>query len=130
MLGMTENELSKTAVNAAFKIHSTLGPGLLESAYEACLIYELEGLGLNVKKQVSLPIIYEGITLKVKYRIDILLDDKLIIEIKSVSMLNDVHLAQTLTYLKLTNLRLALLINFNVPKIKDGIKRVINGNLD
>jgi GxxExxY protein len=127
---MTENELSKIVVNAAFKIHVALGPGLLESAYEACLLYELKELGLNVRSQVILPIIYQGIYLDINYRIDILLEDRLIIEIKSVKELHDVHFSQVLTYLKLSNHKLGLLINFNVAKIKDGIKRVINGNLD
>ncbi len=126
---MTEDEIAKIIVQAAYNVHVQLGPGLLESAYEACLVFELNDLGLNVASQVNLPINYRGVYLECGYRIDILVERKVIVEIKSVSELNNVHLAQTLTYLKLTDCKLGLLINFNVTRIKDGIKRVINGYL-
>ena len=123
---MTENELSRIVFDCALKVHQSLGPGLLESAYEVCLYYELRNTGLNVEKQKSLPLIYEEVKLDVGYRIDIIVENKLIIEIKSVEALNDVHFAQLLTYLKLTNCKLGLLINFNVSLIKNGVKRVVN----
>ena len=123
---MTENELSKVVFNCSLKVHQTLGPGLLESAYEECLYYELKKTGLKVEKQKALPLIYEEIELDIGYRLDIILEDKLIIEIKSVEALNNVHFAQLLTYLKLTNCKLGLLVNFNVVLIKNGIKRVVN----
>ena len=123
---MTENELSRIVFDCALKVHQSLGPGLLESAYEECLFYELRKIGLNVEKQKPLPLIYEEVKLDVGYRIDIIVENKLIIEIKSVEALNDVHFAQLLTYLKLTNCKLGLLINFNVSIIKNGVKRVVN----
>lgn len=126
---MTEDEIAKIIVQAAYNVHVQLGPGLLESAYEACLVFELIDFGLKVSSQVSLPLTYRSVNLDCGYRIDILVEDKVIIEVKSVNELNNVHLAQTLTYLKLSNYKLGMLINFNVAKIKDGIKRVINGNL-
>lgn len=125
---MTEDEIATIIVQAAYNVHVQLGPGLLESAYEACLVYELIDLGLNVSSQVSLPLNYR-VHLDCGYRIDILVENKVIIEIKAVNELNNVHLAQTLTYLKLTNCKLGILVNFNVAKVKDGIKRVINGFL-
>ena len=100
---MTENELSGIVFNAALKVHQNLGPGLLESAYEECLFYELKKTGLYVEKQKALPLIYEEVHLECGYRIDILVEDKVVIEIKCVEALNDVHLAQTLTYMKLGN---------------------------
>ncbi len=123
---MTENELSRIVFDCALKVHRGLGPGLLESSYEACLFYELNKLGLNVVKQKALPLVYEEVKLDIGYRIDIIVEDKLILEIKSVDALNDIHFAQLLTYLKLTNCKLGLLINFNVVLIKDGIKRIVN----
>ena len=123
---MTENELSRIVFDCALKVHQSLGPGLLESAYEECLFYELKRIGLSVEKQKPLPLIYEEVKLDVGYRIDIIVENKLIIEIKSVEALNDVHFAQLLTYLKLTNCKLGLLINFNVSLIKNGVKRVVN----
>jgi len=123
---MTENELSKVVFDAALQVHKSLGPGLLESAYEECLSYELRKTGLRVEKQKPLPLLYEEVHMEVGYRVDILLENKLVIEVKSVDVLNDVHLAQTLTYLKLSNCKLGMLINFNVTRIKDGIKRVVN----
>jgi|SRR5690554_4013287 len=126
---MTENEISKIAVDAAYTVHRNLGPGLLESSYEACLGYELKKHNLLVEAQKPLPLIYEDVNLEVGYRIDLMINRKFIIEVKSVENLNDVHLAQILTYLKLSECKLGLLINFNVNLIKDGIKRVINGKL-
>lgn len=123
---MNENELSKLVFDCALKVHKALGPGLLESAYEECLYYELKKSGLEIQKQKALPLIYEEVKLDVGYRIDIIVERKLILEIKSVEALNDIHFAQLLTYLKLTNCKLGLLINFNVLLIKNGIKRVAN----
>ena len=123
---MTENELSKVVFDCALKVHQALGPGLLESAYEECLFHELKKNGLDVQKQKALPLVYEEVKLDVGYRIDIIVENKLIIEVKSVETLNDVHFAQLLTYLKLTNYKLGLLINFNVSLIKNGIKRIVN----
>jgi len=121
-----ENELSKIIVNSALNVHRKLGPGLLESSYEECLCYELKKEGLFIEKQKPLPLIYDEVKLEVGYRIDILVNKKVIIEIKSVEALNDVHLAQILTYLKLSECKLGLLINFNVALLKNGIKRVVN----
>ena len=126
---MTENELSRIVFDCALKVHQSLGPGLLESAYEECLFYELRKIGLNVEKQKPLPLIYEEVKLDVGYRIDIIIEDKFIVEIKAVETLNEVHLAQLLTYLKLTDCKLGLLINFNVKLLKNGVQRVINGIL-
>lgn len=123
---MTENELSRIVFDAALKVHQTLGPGLLESAYEECLYYEIKKSGLFVEKQKSLPLIYEDVKLEIGYRLDIIIENKLILEIKSVESLNEVHFAQLLTYLKLTNCKLGMLMNFNVSLIKNGIKRVVN----
>jgi GxxExxY protein len=123
---MTENELSKVVFDCALKVHQSLGPGLLESAYEECLFYELKKTGLEVQKQKSLPLFYEEVKLEVGYRIDLIVENKIILEIKSVDALNDVHFAQLLTYLKLTNCKLGMLINFNVVLIKNGIKRIVN----
>ncbi|MBC7652677.1 MAG: GxxExxY protein [Deinococcales bacterium] len=126
---MTENELSKIVFDAGLKVHKALEPGLLESAYEECLFFELVNLDLKVEKQKVLPLIYGTARLDVGYRVDILIEDKLIVEIKSVDALNQIHLAQVLTYLKLSGCKLGLLINFNTLLFKDGIKRVINGSL-
>ena len=123
---MTENEISKIIFNCSLKVHKALGPGLLESSYEECLFYELNKSGLNVQKQKALPLIYEEVKLNIGYRIDILVENKVIIEVKSVETLNDIHLAQVLTYLKLSNCKLGMLINFNVTLIKNGIRRVAN----
>jgi GxxExxY protein len=123
---MTENELSKIVFDCALKVHQNLGPGLLESAYEECLFYEIKKTGLQVEKQKPLPLIYEEVKLDIGYRLDIIIENKLILEIKSVDSLNDVHFAQLLTYLKLTDCKLGMLINFNVTLVKNGIKRVVN----
>ena len=126
---VTEDEISKIVFEAALKVHKVLGPGLLESAYEECLFYELKKSNLKVEKQKQLPLVYEEVRLEVGYRIDIIIEDKFIVEIKSVEALNDVHLAQILTYLRLTNCKLGLLINFNVKLLKNGVRRIINGSL-
>ncbi|MGJ7031004.1 GxxExxY protein [Niabella hirudinis] len=121
---MTENELSRIVFDAALKVHRNLGPGLLESAYEACLFYELCKTGLFIRKQDALPLIYEEVRLDAGYRVDLLIENRLIVEVKAVEALNDIHLAQVLTYLKLSGCKLGLLINFNVTLIKNGIKRI------
>jgi len=127
---MTENEIATAVVDAAFKIHKTLGPGLLESVYEAVLDFELQRRGLQVARQVGLPVHYEGVKLELGFRIDLIINHKLIIEVKSVEVLAPVHKKQLLTYLRLTDLHLGLLINFNVERIKNGIQRVVNGLVD
>jgi GxxExxY protein len=116
---------SKVVLNAAFKVHTSLGPGLLESIYETCLAYEIRKSGVLVETQLVLPVVYDGIQLENGLRLDILVEKQLIVEIKAVEQINSLHEAQLLTYLKLTGLRLGLLINFNVPHLKDGIKRLI-----
>lgn len=126
---ITENELSKIVFEAGLNVHKALGPGLLESAYEECLCFELSKTGLLIEKQKGLPLIYEEVKMDVVYRADIIIENKFIVEVKSVEALNDVHLAQVLTYLKLANCKLGFLINFNVLLFKDGVKRVINGSL-
>lgn len=124
---MNENELSKIIVNAAFKVHKELGPGLLENVYTECLLLELIDAGLNVEKEAVLPVFYKNKKIKLGYRLDLWVEKKLIVELKCVDKINPVYQAQILTYLKLTNNKLGLLINFNVPLIKDGIKRIVNG---
>ena len=126
---MIENELSKIVFECGLKVNKALGPGLLESAYEECLYYELVKTGILVEKQKGLPLIYEEIKLDIGYRTDLIIENKLIVEIKSVEALNDIHLAQVLTYLKLSRCKLGLLINFNSVLFKDGVKRIINGTL-
>lgn len=123
---MTENELSKIVIGAAIKVHSELGPGLLESDYKECLYYELVIADLNVVKEKALPLVYHDVRLDCGYRVDLLVENKLILELKSVDALNDIHLAQVLTYLKLSDCKLGLLINFNTALLKHGIKRVVN----
>ncbi len=126
---MTENEIAKIIFEAGLKVHRNLGAGLLESTYEECLLYELTKSGLKVEKQKALPVIYDEVKLEVGYRIDLLVEKKVIIELKSVESLNDLLLAQILTYLKLSHCKLGLLINFNTVLFKDGVKRVVNGYL-
>ncbi len=123
---LTENEIGKIIVDSALSVHKMLGPGLLESTYEATLKYELIESGLFVESQKELPVVYKDVKLDIGYRIDLLVNKKVIIEIKSVECLHDVHLAQVLTYLKLSNCKLGYLINFNVKMLKDGIRRVVN----
>lgn len=126
---MTENELATRVIGLAINIHRELGPGLLENAYEECLYYKIREAGLFVVKQQPMPLVYEGVKLECGYRIDLLVEKKLVVEVKSVDAIHPIHLAQTLTYLRLGDFRLALLINFNVEILKNGIKRVINGKL-
>src|SRR5215208_5918954 len=127
---MTENDIAKGVVDAAFKIHSQLGPGLLESVYEVILVSELEKRGFRVTRQQAIPVVYEQIHLETGFRADVIVEGKVIIEIKSVEALAVVHKKQVLTYLRLANKRLGLLINFNVALIKDGIVRVVNNLQD
>lgn len=126
---MSENELSNYVIGIAIQVHKALGPGLLESAYKECLFFKLVKSGLYVEKERPMPIVFEEVRLDVGYRLDLLVENKLVVELKSVEALNEIHLAQTLTYLKLGNYKLGLLINFNVVKLKDGLRRVINGSL-
>ncbi len=123
---MTENDLATRILGLAIKVHRNLGPGLLESAYQECLYYELVKAETVVEKQKELPLVYEEVKLEYGYRVDLLVEKKVVVEIKSMEALNDVHLAQVLTYLKLSNCRLGLLVNFNVALLKNGIKRVVN----
>ena len=122
---MHENSISRTVIKCALNVHSQLGPGLLESAYKECLNYELIGSGLNVRKEVPRPIVYKDVKLDHGYRMDLLVENKVVIEVKTVESFNEVHLAQMLTYLKLGGFRLGLLLNFHVASLKDGIKRVV-----
>jgi GxxExxY protein len=122
----TENDLATIALDCAFKVHRALGPGLLESAYKECLYYDLKKSGFHIQKEAPLPLVYEEVKLECGYRADIIIENRLIIELKSVDALNDIHFAQTLTYLKLSKAKLGLLINFNVVLLKDGIKRIAN----
>jgi len=123
---MDENELSYKIIGVALKLHSTLGPGLLESVYERALAHDLEEVGLDVKRQFPVDFIYKGISMDAAYKIDLLVNDKVVIEMKSVDVLADVCYLQTLTYLRLANKRLALLINFNERHLKSGIHRIVN----
>ena len=123
---MTENELSYKVIGCAIELHKNLGPGLLESAYEAAFAYDLRQLGFKVETQVAMPLIYKEIKLDVGYRIDLIIDDILLIELKSIEALAPVHYSQTLTYLKLSQIKLGLLINFNTSILKDGIHRMVN----
>lgn len=123
---MNLNELSHHVIGVAIEVHRALGPGLLESSYKACLSYKLNEAGLYVEVEKPVPIVYEKIKLEMGYRLDLLVEKKLVVEIKSVESLNEVHFAQLLTYLKLGNYELGLLINFNCTQLKSGIKRIIN----
>lgn len=122
----TSTECSGHVIDAAIKVHTALGPGLLESAYEACLAHELHTRGLRVQRQLPLPISYMGATIEIGYRLDLLVDRAIIVELKSVAKLLPVHEAQLLSYLKLSGCRVGLLINFHVPRLRDGIKRMVN----
>ena len=126
---MHENEISKIIFDLGLKIHKNLGLGLLESAYEECLFYEISKAGLFVEKQKPMPLIYEEVKLDIGYRMDLLVEKSVVIEVKSCEVLNDVHLAQVLTYLKLSGCRLGLLINFNTNLFKNGYRRILNGNV-
>ncbi len=118
-------DIFKEILDCSFRVHTVLGPGLLESAYEECLFYELKQAGLDVEKQKSLPLIYEKVKLEAGYRVDLMVESRIIVEIKSVETMANIYMAQILTYLRLSGCRLGLLINFNVKHLKDGIKRVI-----
>jgi GxxExxY protein len=120
------NQLSGTIVDAAIRVHSALGPGLLESAYETCLAYELRERSLHVCTQVALPVVYKTIQMDLAYRIDLLVEESVIVELKTVSKLLLIHEAQLLTYLKLSGHRIGLLLNFHVPLMREGIKRMVN----
>lgn len=123
---MTENEISEKIIGCAIQVHKALGPGLLENAYQECLYYELLQAGLSVEKQKPLPLIYKEVKLDAGYRLDLLVENKVIVELKSVEALNDIHIAQVITYLKLSGCKLGLLMNFNVLRLKDGLKRLVN----
>ncbi len=124
---MKINDITQKIIKCAIKVHKTLGPGLLESAYKECLYYELIKNNIVVEKEKALPLIYEDVKLECGYRIDLFVENEVVVEIKSVEGINDIHLAQVLTYLKLADRRIGLLINFNVLMLKAGIKRVVNG---
>jgi GxxExxY protein len=126
---MNDNQITEIIIGCAIKIHRKLGPGLLESAYQECLFYELTKTQLNVVKEKPQPLIYEDVKLNCGYRIDLMVENRIVVEIKAVEFLNDVHLAQTLTYLKLSNCKYGLLLNFNVTRMTDGIKRLVNANI-
>jgi GxxExxY protein len=123
---MTENDISYKVIGAAIEIHKSIGPGLLESAYENALAYDLKELGFNVRQQVPMPFIYKHVKQEVGYRIDLLVNSKVIVEVKAVEAVAPVHYAQLLTYLKLSGIKLGLLINFNSKTLKDNIHRVVN----
>ena len=123
---MTENEISEKIIGCSIEVHKTLGPGLLESAYQECLFYELQKAGLFVEKQKPLPLIYKEVRLDAGYRLDLIVESKVIIEVKSIEVLNDIHTAQVLTYLKVSGCKVGLLINFNVLRLIDGLKRLVN----
>ena len=122
---MIENEISEKIIGCAIEVHKALGPGLLENAYVECLYYELVSLGLKADKQRALPLVYKEVKLDAGYRLDLIVDEKVIVEVKSVEALNDIHTAQILTYLKLSGCKVGLLMNFNALKLKDGLKRYV-----
>ncbi|QKD84919.1 GxxExxY protein [Thermoleptolyngbya sichuanensis A183] len=124
---MELDEISGQVIGAAIAVHRELGPGLLESVYEACLVHELRQRGVQIEQQIPQPVIYKGLQLECGYRLDLLVENRVIVELKAVETLLPIHEAQLLTYLKLRQLRLGLLINFNVPILKHGIKRLLNG---
>jgi len=123
---LKQNEITHKILNAAYKVHSDLGPGLLESAYEHCLVYELRQDGMEVEIQKPLPLVYKEVKLECGYRVDLFVENELIVEIKAADGIHDLHLAQVLTYLKLLNKEIGLILNFNVKSMKNGIKRVIH----
>ena len=123
---MTVNEISNKIIGCAINVHKQLGPGLLESAYQECLMYELQQEKLQVRKEKPMPIVYKDVKLDHGYRIDLLVEEKVVIEIKTVEAFTDVHTAQVLTYLRLGNYKLGLLLNFHVTMLKHGVKRIIN----
>lgn len=123
---MTENEISEKIIGCAIKVHKALGPGLLENSYLECLFYELQIAGLKVEKQKPLPLLYNDVILDIGYRLDLIVEDKVIIEVKAVDYIHDIHIAQVLTYLKISGCKLGLLMNFNVLRLVDGLKRLVN----
>ncbi len=123
---MKEAELTGKIIGLAMEVHTSLGPGLLETAYQECLFYNLKEAGLLVEKEKAMPLAFKEVKLDCGYRIDLLVEDKIVIELKSVECLNDIHVAQTLTYMKLGDYKLGLVINFNEKRLKDGIKRLVN----
>ena len=127
---MELNKITEKIIGCAIEVHKNLGPGLLESSYVACLNYELVNAGLDVKQQLGLPLVYKEIQLELGYRLDLLVDGQVVVEIKSVETLKEVHISQVLTYLKLSKASVGLLMNFNVPKLTDGLKRLISPNVD
>lgn len=124
---LSVNKISGVIVNSAMKVHSVLGPGLLESAYQACLAHELRTRGFTVATEVALPVVYEGQKLDVGYRIDLVVDGQVVVEVKSVDAVHPIHVAQLLSYMRLSGIGLGLLINFNVVRLRDGIKRMVDG---
>ena len=124
---MTENEIGEAVLGAAMKVHSALGPGLLESVYETCLTHELRNQGFDVQRQVALPVEYDGQRIDTGFRLDIVVAEKVVVEVKAVERTAPIHTAQVLTYLKLGGFKLGYLLNFNVVHIRDGIKRLVNG---
>jgi len=125
-----ENQITEKIIGAAIEVHKALGPGLLETAYEECLCYELKHLGLDFKRQLPLPVVYKNVKLDCGYRLDIVVENMIIVELKTVEKLMPIHEAQLLTYLKLTNKTVGLLLNFNVPLLRDGVKRIVNNFKD
>jgi len=124
---VTENEIGEIVIGAAIKVHSAVGPGLLESAYESCLAYELDKRGVRTRKQVIVPLRYEGLTVDNGYRIDLLVEDRVVVELKAVAAILPVHRGQLLSYLRLGGFKLGYLLNFHVPQMRDGIVRMVNG---
>ncbi len=122
---MEFDDITSIVIGCAMKVHSVLGPGLLESAYEACLVHELKKNGVGLLSQVALPVVYDGVQLDAGYRIDLLVEDKVIIELKAVDKVTSLHHAQLMSYLKLSSKKVGLLINFNTVHLKDGIKRIV-----
>jgi GxxExxY protein len=120
------NQVTGRIVDAALKVHSALGPGLLESAYENCLFYELKKRGIEVRQQLELPVVYDGVNIDAKYRIDLLVENQVIVEVKSVDKLAPIHEAQLLTYMKLSQIKVGFLLNFNTIHLMDGLKRMVN----
>ena len=123
---MTENEIGEIVLGCAIKVHTALGPGLLESTYEVCLAYELSKAGVKAERQIALPVIYDEVRLDAGYRLDLLVEDMVIVELKVIEKLLPIHTAQLLSYLKISKRKLGYLLNFNVPQMRQGIKRVVN----
>jgi GxxExxY protein len=124
------NVLTREIIGAAISVHEELGPGLMESAYEACMVHELTHRGLRVERQKPLPVVYRGLALECGYRLDLLVEESVVVELKSVEMIERIHCKQLLTYLKLSKMQVGLLINFNVERLREGIKRIVNGLKD